>query len=175
MRSVRVLPFVELDVTYICRGLDEKDVQLAERQQRIESLEEVCQDMERTISRFRELVIQLERLVISGFEVWRFNWSERCSELETLRSETQNAQNESAAAVSQTAAIMSLNLKLQSTATRNQARNIDHELRRIEAYECKEMLNIVQVRSNMLANSLFVDGKLRTTAVSSANLCRDGH
>jgi dynactin 1 len=72
------------------------------------------------------------------------------SELETLRSETQNAQNESAVAVSQTAAIMSLNLKLQSTATRNQARNIDHELRRIEAYECKEMLNIVQVRSKCL-------------------------
>jgi dynactin 1 len=58
---------------YDCRGLDEKDVQLAERQQRIESLEEVCQDMERTISRFRELVIQLERLATSGFEVWRIN------------------------------------------------------------------------------------------------------
>ena len=43
--------------------VDEKDVQLAERQQRIETLEEVCQDMERTISRFRELVIQLERSV----------------------------------------------------------------------------------------------------------------
>jgi dynactin 1 len=46
---------------------DEKDVQLAERQQRIESLEEACQDMERTISRFRELVIQLERSVVSRF------------------------------------------------------------------------------------------------------------
>jgi hypothetical protein len=42
-------------------GVDEKDVQLAERQQRIESLEESCQDTDRTISRFRELVIQLER------------------------------------------------------------------------------------------------------------------
>jgi dynactin 1 len=40
---------------------------------------------------------------------------------------------------------MSMNLKLQSAATRNQARNIDHELRRIEANESKEMLNIVQV------------------------------
>jgi dynactin 1 len=106
--------------------INEKDVQLAEQQQRIETLEEVCQDMERTISRFRELVIQLE------------------SELETLRSETQNAQNESAAAASHTAAIMSLNLKLQSTATRNQTRNIDHELKRIEANETKEWLNIVQ-------------------------------
>ncbi|KAH9176859.1 dynein associated protein-domain-containing protein [Lactarius sanguifluus] len=106
--------------------INEKDVQLAELQQRIETLEEACQDMERTITRFRELVLQLE------------------SELETLRSETQNAQTESAAAASQTAAIMSLNLKLQSTATRNQARNIDHELKRIEANETKEWLNIVQ-------------------------------
>jgi dynactin 1 len=48
---------------HICCYVDEKDVQLAERQQRIESLEEACQDMERTISRFRELVIQLERSV----------------------------------------------------------------------------------------------------------------
>lgn len=45
--------------------VDEKDVQLAERQQRIETLEEVCQDMERTITRFRELVIQLERSATS--------------------------------------------------------------------------------------------------------------
>jgi dynactin 1 len=49
-----------------CCYADEKDVQLVERQQRIESLEEACQDMERTISRFRELVIQLERLVTSS-------------------------------------------------------------------------------------------------------------
>ena len=42
---------------------------------------------------------------------------------------------------------MSLNLKLQSAATRSQARNIDHELKRIEANESKEMLDIVQVMS----------------------------
>jgi len=42
---------------------------------------------------------------------------------------------------------MSLNLKLQSAATRNQARNIEHELKRIEANESKEMLNIIQVMS----------------------------
>jgi dynactin 1 len=63
-----------------------------------------------------------------------------------LRSETQNAQHESATAASQTAAIMSMNFKLQSAASRNQARNIDHELKRIEANEFKEMLDIVQVR-----------------------------
>jgi hypothetical protein len=48
-------------------GVDEKDVLLAERQQRIEQLEEACQDTERTISRFRELVVQLERSVTSRF------------------------------------------------------------------------------------------------------------
>ncbi len=54
-----------------CCYVDEKDVQLVERQQRIELLEEACQDMERTISRFRELVIQLERSVISSSNMGR--------------------------------------------------------------------------------------------------------
>ena len=40
--------------------------------------------------------------------------------------------------------MMSLNLKLQSTATKNQARAIELELRRIEAKEAKELLGIVQ-------------------------------
>jgi len=42
---------------------------------------------------------------------------------------------------------MSLNLKLQSAASRTQARNIDHELKRFEANESREMLDIVQVSS----------------------------
>ena len=66
-------------------------------------------------------------------------------ELDILRGETQNAQHESLTAASQNAAVMSLNLKLQSTATKNQARNIDLELRRIEAKEARELLSIVQV------------------------------
>jgi len=81
------------------------------------------------------------------FQIWRTKLSKWRSELETLRSESQSAQNESAVAASQTAVVMSLNLKLQSAATRNQARNIDHELKRIEANESKEMLSIVQVMS----------------------------
>jgi|SRR5712671_736690 len=60
------VPRVAYDQCNFCH-IDEKDVQLVERQQRIESLEEACQDMERTISRFRELVVQLERLVTSHF------------------------------------------------------------------------------------------------------------
>lgn len=67
------------------------------------------------------------------------------SELETLRAQTQTAQSESATAASQTAAIMSINLKLQSTASKNQARNIDFEIMKLEAKESRELLGIVQV------------------------------
>ena len=67
------------------------------------------------------------------------------SELDTLRTETQTAQHESATAASQTAAMMSLNLKLQSSASKNQARHIDLEVKKIEAREARELLTIVQV------------------------------
>ena len=68
------------------------------------------------------------------------------SELDQLRTQTQTAQTESASAASQTAAMMSLNLKLQSSAVKNLARNIDLELKSLEARESKELLSIVQVR-----------------------------
>ena len=67
------------------------------------------------------------------------------SELDSLRTQTQTVQSEYAAATSQTAAMMSLNLKLQSTASKNQAKNIDLEIKRIEAREARELLSIVQV------------------------------
>ena len=41
--------------------------------------------------------------------------------------------------------MMSLNLKLQSSAMKNLARNIDLELKSLEARESKELLSIVQV------------------------------
>ena len=67
------------------------------------------------------------------------------SELDQLRTQTQTAQTESASAASQTAAMMTLNLKLQSSAMKNLARNIDLELKSLEARESKELLSIVQV------------------------------
>ena len=42
--------------------------------------------------------------------------------------------------------MMSLNLKLQSSASKNQARHIDLEVKKIEAREARELLTIVQVR-----------------------------
>ncbi|RPD64767.1 dynactin [Lentinus tigrinus ALCF2SS1-6] len=106
--------------------IDAKDIQIHEQSRKIQSLEEACQDLEGTIVQFRELVLSLQ------------------TELDTLRAETQTAQHESATAASQTAAMMSLNLKLQSTASKNQARHIDLEVKKIEAREARELLNIVQ-------------------------------
>lgn len=40
---------------------------------------------------------------------------------------------------------MSMNLKLQSSVSKSQAKNIDLELRKIEAREARELLSIVQV------------------------------
>ncbi|KAA1478090.1 hypothetical protein DENSPDRAFT_787589 [Dentipellis sp. KUC8613] len=106
--------------------IDEKDIQMRDQQRKIDSLDEACQDYENTINQFRELVLTLQ------------------SELDALRTQTQTAQNESAAAASQSAAVMSMNLKLQSTASKNQAKNIDLEVKRIEAKEARELLSIVQ-------------------------------
>jgi dynactin 1 len=44
---------------------------------------------------------------------------------------------------------MSLNMKLQSSVLKNQAKNIDLELRKLDAAQSKELLAIVQVLSLM--------------------------
>ncbi|EIW87309.1 hypothetical protein CONPUDRAFT_161877 [Coniophora puteana RWD-64-598 SS2] len=106
--------------------LEAKDVAIREHVNKVNNLEDACQDLENTIGQFRDLVIQLQ------------------SDLESLRAQTQDAQQESASAASQTAAIMSLNLKLQSSASKNQARLIELELRRLEAREARALLGIVQ-------------------------------
>ncbi|KAJ6604970.1 dynein associated protein-domain-containing protein [Mycena sp. CBHHK59/15] len=106
--------------------LEAKDMQIREHVRKAEALEEACVDLEGTIGQFRDLVMQLQ------------------TELDGLRAQTQVAQTESQTAASQSAAIMSLNLKLQSSASKNQAKNIELEIKRMEARETRELLNIVQ-------------------------------
>ncbi|KAJ7729076.1 dynein associated protein-domain-containing protein [Mycena maculata] len=106
--------------------LEAKDVQIREHVRKAESLEEACLDLEGTIGQFRDLVLQLQ------------------TELDSLRAQTQVAQTESQTAASQSAAMMSLNLKLQSSASKNQAKTIELEIKRMEARETRELLNIVQ-------------------------------
>lgn len=67
------------------------------------------------------------------------------SDLDTLRAETQNANEKSASAATQTAAMLSLNFKLQTTASKNHAKQIELEVKTIEAREVKELLTIIQV------------------------------
>ncbi|KAL5533874.1 hypothetical protein ACEPAG_334 [Sanghuangporus baumii] len=106
--------------------IEQKESVMREQIRKINELEDACQDFEGTIGQFRELVLQLQ------------------VELDSLRAQTQNAQNESATAASQTAAMFSLNMKLQSTASKHQARHIETELAKIQARENKELYEIVK-------------------------------
>ncbi|CAE6385420.1 unnamed protein product [Rhizoctonia solani] len=106
--------------------IDGKDGQIRDLNRKIETLEETITDYEGTIVQFRELVGHLQ------------------SGMETLREENQIHQSESSAQATQSAAILSLNMRLQSTAAKNQAKNIEFELRKLEAAQAKEWLAIVQ-------------------------------
>ncbi|QRW00779.1 Dynein associated protein [Ceratobasidium sp. AG-Ba] len=106
--------------------IDAKDSAARDLNRKIESLEETIADYEGTITQFRELVVHLQ------------------SDLDTLREENQIHQTESSAQASQSAAIMSLNMRLQSSAAKNQAKNIEFELRKLDAAQAREWLGIVQ-------------------------------
>ncbi|KAG1758451.1 dynein associated protein-domain-containing protein [Suillus occidentalis] len=103
----------------------EKD--LREEKVRVGLLEDIVSDADGTIARFREVVADMQ------------------GELDSMRSATQTAQHESATAAHQTATMMSLNLKLQSSAAKNQARAVELEIKKLEARESAELLGIVQV------------------------------
>ncbi|KAG8679840.1 hypothetical protein FRC08_016710 [Ceratobasidium sp. 394] len=106
--------------------IDAKDSAARDLNRKIEGLDETIADYEGTITQFRELVMHLQ------------------SELDTLREENQIHQTESSAQASQSAAILSLNMRLQSTAAKNQAKNIEFELRKLDAAQAREWLGIVQ-------------------------------
>jgi len=127
-------------------------MELQNLRRQVEDLEETCLDSEGTIEQFRDLVLRLQTLAITIFLLFMCFVSNGydlslLSELAELRAQTQTAQTESATAASQTAAMMSLNMKLQSSAAKNQAKNIELELKKLEAKETKELLSIVQVKT----------------------------
>ncbi|KIK63885.1 hypothetical protein GYMLUDRAFT_40972 [Collybiopsis luxurians FD-317 M1] len=101
--------------------------QLAASQVRNATLSDACSDYEGTIGQFRELVERLQ------------------SELSSLRLSTATAESTSASALSQTAAILSANIKLQSTASKNQARMMELEIKRLEARELREELAVLEM------------------------------
>ncbi|KAF5376572.1 hypothetical protein D9757_008269 [Collybiopsis confluens] len=107
--------------------IDSLQTQLSTSQLQMAALSDACADYEGTIGQFRELVERLQ------------------SELSSLRLSTATAESASASALSQTAVILSANIKLQSTASKNQARMVELELKKLEARELKEQLGVLEL------------------------------
>lgn len=103
-----------------------KDTEIRDLEKKVEMLHEGLQDYEGTVQQFRDLVTSLQQ------------------ELDTLREQDQTRQTESQAQATQSAALLSLNMRLQSSAAKNQARNIDLEIKKLDAAQARELLDIVQ-------------------------------
>lgn len=125
---------------------DAKEMEVHDQSKKIVELNAIIEDYEHTISQFREFVLQLQsyvsKLTVDAGKRITFVFFR---ELETLRAESQTAQSESATQASKASHIMSLNIKLQSSMSKTQSRNIDLELGKIEAQEARELLGIIQV------------------------------
>lgn len=107
--------------------IDLKDSFISEQARRIGQQEQAMEDMEYMLSRFRELVTNLQ------------------SDLEDMRASHAVSETESEQLNSRSRAMMDLNMKLQVSAAKTQIKTIDLELRRLEAQEASEHLAIVQL------------------------------
>lgn len=104
-----------------------KDAIISEQARRAAQQEQTLDDMEYTLSRFRELVINLQ------------------TDLEDMKATHAVTETESEQLSSRSKAMMDLNLKLQVSAAKTQFKAIDSELRRLEAQEASDHLEIVQL------------------------------
>lgn len=107
--------------------LDFKDTIIAEQARRAGQQEEVLEDMEYTVSKFRELVTNLQ------------------SDLDDMRASQAVTEGESEKLNDRSRAMMDLNMKLQISAAKAQAKTIDLEMRRLEAQEAEQHLEIVKL------------------------------
>ncbi|KAG9842424.1 hypothetical protein KCU98_g5537, partial [Aureobasidium melanogenum] len=107
--------------------IDFKDNIIGEQSRRSAQQQQAIEDCEYTISRFRELVTNLQ------------------ADLEDMRASRQITETEAEELSSRSRAMMDLNMKLQMSAAKTQIKTIDLELRRLEAEEAAEHLAIVQL------------------------------
>ncbi|KAG5980944.1 hypothetical protein E4U55_003454 [Claviceps digitariae] len=107
--------------------LDFKDSVITEQARRAGQQEEAFEDMEYTVSRFRELVTNLQ------------------SDLEDMRASQAVTEGESEKLNDRSRAMMDLNMKLQISAAKAQVKTIDLELRRLDAQEADQHLEIVKL------------------------------
>ncbi|KAG1147474.1 hypothetical protein G6F37_004057 [Rhizopus arrhizus] len=106
--------------------IDHRDMLLREQMERMRAAEETNADYETTIQQFRELVTMLQ------------------NDLEHLRHKEVSQQSEQRTLSSQSQAMMSLNIQLQSTVMKAQAKSIDLELRKLEAAQANDRLSYIQ-------------------------------
>lgn len=107
--------------------LDFKDTVINEQARRAQEMAEQMGDMEYTLSRFRELVTNLQ------------------GDLEDMRASHAVTETEAEKLNMSSRAMMDLNMKLQLSAQKTQVKTIELELRRLEAQEASDHLNIVQL------------------------------
>jgi dynactin 1 len=107
--------------------IDFKDSLLAEQVRRSAQQEEALVDQEYTISRFRELVSNMQ------------------SDLEDLRASKEITETEAQELNEKSKAMFDLNRQLQASATNTMIKTIDMELRKLDAQEAAEHLAIVQL------------------------------
>ncbi|CAZ82599.1 unnamed protein product [Tuber melanosporum] len=107
--------------------LDYKDLIITEQIRRIGQLDSSNEEAEYTITRFRELVTNLQ------------------GDLEDMRASQQITETEAEELTQRSRSMMDINMKLQITAAKAQNKTIDLELRRLEADQAIEQLSIVQM------------------------------
>lgn len=107
--------------------LDLKDSAITEQAKRITEKDETIGDMEYTLSRFRELVTNLQ------------------TDLEDIRASHAVNEAESEQLNSKSRAMMDLNQKLQISAAKTQVKTIDLELQRMDAQEAQQHLQIIKL------------------------------
>ncbi|KAG1461217.1 hypothetical protein G6F46_004117 [Rhizopus delemar] len=106
--------------------IDHRDMLLREQVERLRANEETIADYETTIEQFRQLVSHLQ------------------NDLKELKRKEKDDQTEKMTLSSQSQAMMSLNLQLQTTVMKAQAKSIDIELRKLEASQANDRLNMIQ-------------------------------
>ncbi|KAI4867189.1 CAP-Gly domain-containing protein [Hypoxylon rubiginosum] len=107
--------------------LDFKDSVITEQARRAAEKDDTIGDMEYTLSRFRELVTNLQ------------------TDLEDMRASHAVNEAESEQLNSKSRAMMDLNQKLQISAVKTQVKTIDLELQRMDAQEAQQHLQIVKL------------------------------
>lgn len=122
--------------------------QLRDERQRSSDLGGVVSDMEISLRQFRDLVTSLQRYDLG---VYRTASIDRyISETDHLRMQQATQEVESASTTKEAQALMNQNLKLQSSAARTHSKTVELELKRIQAAQLAEQMQIITVSIALL-------------------------